>query len=130
MFFSESFTRDSYAVAETLLEWRDDLIEAGWDGLASADDTARIQDMAAVEARTGNRLSPGTSDRLRSILLELNSRSPNLDLLTVRDLQSHLPKLWRLICAKLGARYEPVGFNPETNPTGETSDLGRIQSLL
>ncbi len=130
MFFSESFKRDSYAVAETLLKWRDDLIEAGWDGLASADDTARIQDMAAVEARTENRLSPGTSDRLRSILLELNSRSPNLDLLTVRDPQSHFPKLWRLICAKLGACYEPVGFNPETNPTGETSDLGRIQSLL
>ena len=130
MFFSESFKRDSYAVAETLLKWRDDLIEAGWDGLASADDTARIQNMAAVETRTGNRLSPGTSDRLRSILLELNSRSPNLDLLTVRDPQSHLPKLWRLICAKLEARYEPVVFNPEANPTCETSDLGRIQSLL
>ncbi len=130
MFFSESFKRDSYAVAETLLKWRDDLIEAGWDGLASADDTARIQDTAAVEARTRNRLSPGTSDRLRFILLELNRRSPNLDLLTVRDPQSHLPKLCQLICAKLGARYEPVAFNPETNPTGETSDLGRIQSLL
>jgi hypothetical protein len=129
-FFGESFKRDSYAVAETLLKWRDDLIEAGWNGLASADDTARIQDMAAMEARTENRLSPGASDRLRSILLELNSRSPHLDSLTVYEPQSHLPKLWRLICAKLGARYEPVAFNPETNPTGETSDLGRIQSLL
>jgi hypothetical protein len=130
MFFSESFKRDSYAVAETLLKWRDDLIEAGWDGLASADDTIRIQHMAAVEARTGKRLSPGTSDRLRFVLLELNSRSPNLDSLTVREPQSHLPKLWRLICAKLGARYEPIAFKPETDAAGETSDLGRIQSLL
>ena len=130
MFFSESFKRDAYAVAETLLKWRDDLIEAGWDGLASSDDTARIQDMAAVEARTRNRLSPGTADRLRSVLFELNSRSPNLDLLTVHEPQSHLPKLWQLICAKLGARYEPIAFNPKSNPTGETSDLGRIQSLL
>ncbi|MBI3852566.1 MAG: PD-(D/E)XK nuclease family protein [Verrucomicrobia bacterium] len=130
MFFSESFRRDSYAVAETLLKWRDDLIEVGWDGLASADDTIRIQDIVAVEARTGKRLSPGTSDRLRSVLLELNSRSPNLDWLAVRNSPSHLPKLWRLICAKLGARYEPAAFNPEANLTGETTDLGRIQSLL
>ena len=50
-FYSESFKRDPYAVAETLLNWRDDLIEAGWDGLAAADDTIRIQDLAAVEAR-------------------------------------------------------------------------------
>src|ERR1700721_2678657 len=60
MFFSESFTRDSYAVAETLLEWRDDLIEAGWDGLASADDTIGIKDLAAGDARTGKALRPAT----------------------------------------------------------------------
>lgn len=130
MFFNESFKRDSYAVAETLLKWRDDLIEAGWDGLASADDTARIQDMAVVETRTRKHLSPGMADRLRSVLLELNSRSPKLDSLTVHEPQGHLPKLWRLICAKLGARYEPIAFIPEANPTSEISDLGRIQSLL
>jgi DNA-binding transcriptional LysR family regulator len=37
---------------------------------------------------------------------------------------SCLPKFWRLICAKLEARYGPVAFNPEINPTGETSDPG------
>ena len=31
-FYAESFKRDPYAVAETLLSWRDDLIMAGWDG--------------------------------------------------------------------------------------------------
>ncbi len=129
-FFSESFRRDSYAVAETLLKWRDDLIEAGWDGLASANDAARIRDMAVVEARAGTRLSPGMADRLRYVLLELNSRSPNLDSLVVCEPQNQLPKLWRLICAKLGACYEPVVFDSEANGTDESSDLGRIQSLL
>jgi hypothetical protein len=72
-FYNESFKRDSYAVAETLLQWRDALIEAGWHGLASASDSARIQDMAAVEAHTTKRLSPGIADRLRSVMTELDS---------------------------------------------------------
>jgi hypothetical protein len=129
-FYCESFKKDPYAVAETLLQWRDALIEAGWDGLASANDTARIQDMAAVETRTANRLSRGTADRLRSVLIELDNRSPKLDSLTVRDSQDHLPKLWRLICEKLGAHYEPLNFSPVADAKGQTSDLARIQSLL
>lgn len=129
-FYNESFKKDPYAVAETLLQWRDALIEAGWDGLAFASDTARIQDMAAVEALTTNRLPLGIADRLRSVLTELASRSPKLDSLTVRDLHNHLPKLWRLICEKLGARYEAVAFGSATDAKGGTSDLVQIQSLL
>ena len=92
-FYTESFNKDPYAVAEALLLWRDALIETGWDGLASTADTARIQDMAALEAKTANHLSPGFADRLRSVAFELNHRSPNLDSLVVCDPQNHLPKL-------------------------------------
>src|SRR5665213_1159139 len=129
-FYNEPFKKDPYTVAETLLQWRDALIEAGWDGLASASATARIQDMAAVEAQTANRLRPGNADRLRSVLIELDSRSPKLDSLKVRDPQNHLPKLWQLVCEKLGARYEAVAFGSVTDAKDETSDLVLIQSLL
>jgi hypothetical protein len=129
-FYNESFKKDPYAVAEALLQWRDALIEAGWDGLASASDTARIRDVAAVEAQTANRLPPGNADRLRSVLTELDSRSPKFDSLTVRDPQNHLPKLWQLVCEKLGARYEAGAFSSVTDTKGETSDLVQIQSLL
>jgi len=129
-FYTESFNKDPYAVAEALLLWRDALIEAGWDGLASTADTARIQDMAALEAKTANHLSPGFADRLRSVAFELNHRSPNLDSLVVCDPQNHLPKLWQLLCTKLGAHYEPVAFTPNSSAKAEGSDLACIQSLL
>ena len=129
-FYVESFKKDPYAVAETLLQWRDDLIEAGWDGQASVGDTARLRDMATVEAQTTNCLSAGSADRLRSVNQELASRSPKIDLLTVSDPKSHLSKLWQLICEKLGARFEPVSFPLDKTPKAETSDLARIQSLL
>jgi hypothetical protein len=33
-FYAESFHKDRLAVAQTLLTWRDELVEAGWDGKA------------------------------------------------------------------------------------------------
>lgn len=48
-FYNESFKKDPYAVAETLLQWRDALIEVGWDGVASASNTARIQDKRFIQ---------------------------------------------------------------------------------
>lgn len=129
-FFRDSFKRDPYAVAEVLLRWRDGMIEAGWDGKASPDDSARIQDMAAVEARAKECLSSGVADRLRAVLLELDSRSANLDSLTVLDPPEHWPTLWRRICEKLGGRFEPVGYSAESDASREGSDLCCVQELL
>jgi hypothetical protein len=46
----------------------------------------------------------------------------------MRDPQNHLPKLWQLVCEKLGARYEAIAFGSATDAKGETSDLVQIQS--
>src|SRR6185369_50071 len=56
VFYRASFEKDSYAVAETLLDWRDDLVEAGWDGHAAGDNSKRLRDLAAIEARAGTLL--------------------------------------------------------------------------
>ena len=118
-FYAESFKRDPYAVAETLLGWRDALTMAGWDGQASGKDSARLQDMSALESRTPGRPAPGMGDRLRAVLRELASRSAHIDVLTVVEEPEHLPALWRQVCDKLGAHYAPrqrhvnVGSVPE-----------------
>jgi hypothetical protein len=36
------------ATSAHLLEWRDDLIEAGWDGLAPLEGIGRMLDLAAI----------------------------------------------------------------------------------
>jgi ATP-dependent helicase/nuclease subunit B len=107
-FYAESLEKDPYAVAETLLRWRDELIASGWNGKALDKATVRLQDMASLEARAADSLAPGVADRLRSVLRELDGRSANIELLTVRDPKAHLPKLWQSVCDKLGAQYEPT----------------------
>ena len=48
-FYTESFTKDPLAVAETLLRWRDELVLAGWDGSADPAGSTRLSDLAEVE---------------------------------------------------------------------------------
>src|SRR4249920_3120606 len=79
VFYRASFEKDSYAVAETLLRWRDDLVEAGWDGQVAPDDSKRLQNLAALEIRAGTLLSLGLADRLKSIVRELACRSPQIE---------------------------------------------------
>lgn len=129
-FYSESFKKDPYAVAETLVGWRDGLIVAGWDGEASGKDSARLRDMSALEARTSGRLAPGMGDRLRTVLRELLTRSPCIDTLTVVDEPEHLPSLWRQVCEKLGAHYAPINAALMSNLATGDSDLARIQALV
>lgn len=128
VFYLESFKKDPYSVAETLLRWRDELVEAGWDGQADAACTQRISDMAAVDTAAAGRLSPGLADRLRTVFLELDHRSPGIESLTVRTPKRHLPKLWRQVCDKLKARFEALPF--AASAITSASDLGRIQSSL
>jgi hypothetical protein len=127
-FYAESFKKDPYAVAETLLRWRDELIESGWNGQSSVQDTARLRDMAALEAQAATKLSAGTADRLHSILQELECRSAKIQSLTVRDSKAHFSKLWQDVCDKLGAQYEPDPLL--TTTVSSDSDLGRIQRFL
>jgi RecB family exonuclease len=128
VFYGESFTKDPYAVAETLLRWRDELVEAGWDGQASATCTPRVRDMAAVQAAAAGCLSPGVADRLRAVLLELGRRPPGIESLTVRTPKLHLPKLWQEVCQRLNGQYEPGVLL--LGAESAASDLGRLQSSL
>ena len=54
-FYTESFTKDPLAVAETLLRWRDELVLAGWNGSADAAGSTRLSDLAEVEKLAGRR---------------------------------------------------------------------------
>jgi ATP-dependent helicase/nuclease subunit B len=50
-FFRSSLAKDPIATAATLLQWRDGLVEAGWDGQADAADSLRLRGLAEVENR-------------------------------------------------------------------------------
>lgn len=62
-FYSASFAQDDYAVAETLLRWRDELVLAGWDGLAAPGFSPRLATLAAVAVTLDPALRTGEGDR-------------------------------------------------------------------
>jgi ATP-dependent helicase/nuclease subunit B len=129
-FFNKSFEKDPIAVAETLLGWRDNLIEAGWNGQATTADSLRLQALAMIEARAIGHLAPGIADRLRSILCELASRSPHVGPLIVMEDRAYLPTLWQKVCDRLNAQYDVGKSILSDNQAVDGTDLAKVRSAL
>lgn len=126
-FFARSFERDAWATATTILNWRDRLKEAGWNGQPIG--SPRVDDLARVE-RLGPTLPDGATDRLCELISELKLR-PKLTLQAMRLVEPRdmLPPAYsRLIDAVEACG---VAIIPADAPNTRTSgDLGRAQAYL
>lgn len=129
-FYSASFAQDDYAVAETLLRWRDELVLAGWDGLAAPGFSPRLATLAAVEATLDPTLRAGEGDRLRTIAVALADRSPQFDRVTVADPLDELPVRWRQLLQKLGAKFLDADAALTVALGASDTDLGKFQRLV
>ena len=130
MFFAASLEKDAFAVAETLLGWRDALIEAGWDGEAGEEDPERLRQMAKVEAIAEGRLAPGTADRLRLVLRELPGRQSHIGTVTVLEKREWLPQLWQKVCDTLHAEYGVDELNRPAAHAADGNDLAKARQAL
>jgi ATP-dependent helicase/nuclease subunit B len=105
-FYSASFAKDAFSVAQTLLHWRDELVLGGWEPSSKAPMySPRIRDLADVEELAGPDLSPGFGDRIRKVLEELDRRDPRLTGIEVVDDREYLPLLLRNLLVRLGASF-------------------------
>jgi len=84
-FFEKSFHADRFATAESLLNWRDELVLAGWDFTLESSFPTRLRDLALVELNFLKKLqdpelgiqAAGFSDRYREVIVALkSSRTP------------------------------------------------------
>jgi len=128
-FWEGSFAQDPLATAETLLAWRDGLVEAGWQA-ATTPDGPRLRDLAAAEMAEPT-LPAGYPDRLAAAVMELAIAPPGAPVSRLRllDAREHLPPgLARLVAAleTLGAIVEAVA-EPISPALG---DLGAAQDAL
>lgn len=126
-FYSESFGKDGFSSAETLLRWRDELILGGWDGSSDPVYTARLQDFADVEQLAGSNLSPGFGDRIRLVLSELERRDAKLSGLELLDDPKYFPRLLRDLFTKLGASFRIQRLSPAA---ALGTDLWAVQQVL
>jgi hypothetical protein len=101
-FWSRSFEKDSWATARELLNWRDELVEAGWrPGMAAS--PRRIADLAAAET-SGPALPAGLADRLQKTIAALeDGPNPPLDSIELIDAREDLPAGWRRLLRTLEA---------------------------
>ena len=129
-FYSASFSKDAFSAAETLLQWRDELILAGWDGSARPIDSPRIRDLADVEELANKTLSPGFPDRIRAALAELDRRQPKLDSVEVVDDPKHVPRLLRELLVKVGASFGHRHGGIPKPAAASGTDLRNIQEAL
>lgn len=92
-----SFELDRWSTAKQLLAWRDELIEAGWDGADGGSE--RLKTLWKIE-QTGTPVAMGTGDRLQRILKALDMVKFHDELILVEPMDC-LPPVWRNIFQKL-----------------------------
>jgi ATP-dependent helicase/nuclease subunit B len=132
--FSASRARDPWGVAGFLLDLRDRLRLAEWDG-AGLDGSGRLEDVAALEALAAPGLlpvPPGLADLLASLLAELRS-APLPEPLAIQlcePREAFDPVVRRVleVLAAAGARVEDAA--PEAPSAPASTDLGRLQRGL
>ena len=128
-FYSRSLAVDELAVAQTLLDWRDTWIEAGWRGTAAGSASQRLSDLAVVEQEARQLLSPGLADRLRSIAKHLRESGDIGITLTLIDDPTDLSFAWREVIGHLPTTQLDAPFLPDPLPES-SGDLAALQESL
>ena len=127
-FFSRSLEIDPVNVARTLLGWREQWYEAGWDGTFPEDAPGRLADMAAVEAIARNRVPLTQGERLQRVAETLAQRHTQIEQVELHTPFGDLPHTWQRVVEALpwvpAAGIELVPAGPRD------SDLARVQAKL
>lgn len=133
-FYWRSFQSDELGTAEQLLEWRDLLVEAGWNGHRIGD--YRVDELAAIEQNANGALPPGRSDRLACIERALaHHRARVYDRIALLDARELWPGRWRRVLDRLGALGTTIDIDIpgrafDHRRADRVSDLALLQSRL
>ena len=117
-----------FAVARSLLRWRDHWYLAGWRGRFSAGVPDRLRDMAAIEELAATEVAPGLGQRIQRVTDLLADNPVAIDSIALRDPLEDFGCLWQRLVQAMGARLcEPTAASANA-PAG--SDLHAIQEQL
>ncbi|MXX28132.1 MAG: PD-(D/E)XK nuclease family protein [Gammaproteobacteria bacterium] len=127
-FFHRSLNVDPVNVARTLLDWRAQWYEAGWDGTFRGDAPSRLVDLAAVEAIAVQRVSPTAGQRLQRVARSLAERRTQIEQVELHTPFEDLPHVWQRVLSVLPWFPAPGLELAAAGLPG--SDLARVQSRL
>ena len=131
-FFSKSFSADPFATAQTLLNLRDTLKQAGWKGSDNENAPERIRTLSLIEADLNSNMfwPRGWTDRQQEILEKLPLKGIRNLLIYLVEPFNLLPVYWQKVLTGLennGALVHQISSEPSTY---EDSDLGDFQRFI
>ncbi|HSY24932.1 MAG TPA: PD-(D/E)XK nuclease family protein [Polyangiaceae bacterium] len=131
-FYARSFSVDELGTAAVLLEWRDNLVEAGWNGREIAGGGQRLEALAAIEAHDPTQTSLGRADRLVRIARALERAPVRIyDSLELLEDPTLWPRRWQSIFARLADLGTSISRHTWSLPGAlADSDLGLLQARL
>lgn len=125
-FFHRSFEVDPVNVARTLVAWREQWYEAGWDGTFATGVPTRLVDMAAVEVLARERVPIGLGQRLQRVAEALAERTTQIEHIELHSPIEDFPHSWQRVLAALPYEFAP---GLESSPSGRPgSDLTLVQT--
>jgi ATP-dependent helicase/nuclease subunit B len=129
-FYSKSYEVDPVGTARTLLDWRDSLVDAGWNGDPIPGGGSRLETFVELE-REGPVLA-GKADRLMRVELELSAlRARPWEELALAEPAAAWPWRWQRVFSLLEQRGTTIRTaRPNFEAVSADSDLGRLQASI
>lgn len=132
-FFTRSLEVEGVSTAGTLLRWRDELLQAGWNPCEGKIDEMppRLRDLAETERRSPKEAAfqDGTAEPLAQILAALRQGGrTGIDSIIAIDPPDSLPRVWRSVLTELKARFDPFVPSEPVSPPGTALHI--LQSRL
>lgn len=131
-FFRHSFSADPFATAQTLLNLRDSLKQAGWKGDDNEDAPPRIRTLSLIEDDLNkNKFWPkGWTDRQLDILEKIPFKVIRQLVIYLVEPFDLLPVYWQQVLSALenkGAQIQQISSAPAAS---EDSDLSQFQRFI
>lgn len=129
--FHESFQVDPWSTAIQLLQWRDELVEAGWNGQAFEAATPRLTTLSEMES-VDILMPQGFADQFSLVLRTLKEKQGKVcESISLVEPLSSLPHHWQSLFGELarqGTRIEELVT--EEKEGVQDSVLGQVKSVL
>ncbi len=132
-FFAASFEADPLATATALLQYRDDLLLAGWDFVCGAPFPPRIAPLAAMEQWWRNQAqaaAPGFADRFDAVLKALPRRRHPVQEIQIVEPMDILPPYWKRLLKALSTGGVRITTLPPLPTHDANTDLAVFQRAL
>lgn len=138
--YAGSFSVDGWSTARQLLKWRDELVEAGWNGMQKLSSSPRLDALTKLEATKAEKIL-GTPDRIQEVIACLNNGT-KVNITSIELVEPHelLPPTWQQIIELLrGQGTQIAQWQPATPGQRQTAmdgqaptptNLTKIQTIL